>query len=124
MGRDTEKNVGKVAYSAESSPELPEYGETSIKSRPWKVRFVDSFKRDPNAHAMPKGVVGADGRVFEVEDDSAVVANSPLERRLKGRHLQMIAIGGSIGTHPATSPPLPSRQYQQQPALCLCALQC
>lgn len=99
MERDyPEKNIGKVAYSAEGSPELPEYGETLIHSRPWNVRILDSFKRDPNAHATPKGVVGADGHVFEVDDDSAAVATSRLERRLKGRHLQMIAIGGSIGT--------------------------
>lgn len=98
MDRDSEKNMSKVDYRSEGSPELPEYGETLIHSRPWRVRLVDSFKRDPNAHATPKGVVGADGRVFDVEDDSSAVATSPLERHLKGRHLQMIAIGGSIGT--------------------------
>ncbi|CZT17944.1 probable amino acid transporters [Ramularia collo-cygni] len=98
MERDYEKNMSKVDYRSEGSTELPEYGETIVHSRPWSVRLVDSFKRDPNAHATPKGIVGADGRVFDVEDDSSAVGNSSLERRLKGRHLQMIAIGGSIGT--------------------------
>ena len=62
-------------------------------------RFIDSFRRDPDAH-VTKGFhigTGADGKVFDIEGAAANTADSSLQRRLKGRHLQMIAIGGSIG---------------------------
>ena len=64
-------------------------------------RFIDTFKRDPNARTTPRGTVGADGNVFDPEGAAQATANSPLAKKLKGRHLQMIAIGGSIGTFPS-----------------------
>lgn len=79
----------------------PSYGgESDVHSNGLFARVVDSFKRDPHQHATPKGVVGADGKVFDVETTAAATAESPLARKLKGRHLQMIAIGGSIGNVP------------------------
>ena len=78
------------------SPGFYEQQTSSQRSLP--SRFMDSFKRDPNLRATPQGVIANDGRVFDVELANEATANSPLARKLKGRHLQMIAIGGSIGT--------------------------
>lgn len=74
-----------------------DYGDAPPKQASIPRRVVDSFRRDPHAHTTPPGFVGADGKVFDVEYAIAATADSPLARQLKGRHLQMIAIGGSIG---------------------------
>lgn len=54
--------------------------------------FIDGFRR------FDEQELGLDPNLTEVEKAAIVTANSPLSRSLKGRHLQMIAIGGAIGT--------------------------
>jgi len=87
----TEKSFGRDSQASAY------YGESSMHRDGIGRRVLDSFRRDPNSLLTPKGTVCADGKVFDVESAAANTANSPLVRRLKGRHLQMIAIGGSIG---------------------------
>ena len=97
----------KPADDSSGSSPVPEspirgayYGESDVAKRSLPARIWDGFKRDPNASTTPKGAVGANGKVFDLEGAAHATANSALHRRLKGRHLQMIAIGGSIGISP------------------------
>jgi len=109
------------AYLYESRPrDRRERGRDAVS------RWVDSFRRDPNRRITPKIVIhsredrdrvsgmrqdeeGGDfndetelesprGHYFDLAAANYSTANTGLARELKGRHLQMIAIGGSIGT--------------------------
>jgi len=64
-------------------------------------RFVDSFKRDPNRRTINPVIDSTDQHnhdgAFDPHKAVLATANTALARKLKGRHLQMIAIGGSIG---------------------------
>ena len=82
------KKAATPSYQSGSIRE-PNYEETTIVHQPYYRRVLESFKRDPLLKITPNGVIGANGHVFHSE--------AALARKLKGRHLQMIAIGGSIG---------------------------
>ena len=73
-------------------------------------RIFDSFRRDPGRRVTPldpkdeaamraeAGRAEHDGlRYYDIHQATLQTAHSGLARKLKGRHLQMIAIGGSIG---------------------------
>lgn len=77
---------------AGASPQY-DYGEAEpISGTKWG-RFKDSFKRNPNARVVTQAV-DAEGKPLEDQPP----AEPALSMKLKDRHLQMIAIGGSIGT--------------------------
>jgi yeast amino acid transporter len=83
-------------------------------------RFIDGFRRDPSQRITPvdplRDILPEDEassnhpmlagqqsqQYYDVRWANLQTAQTQLARKLKGRHLQMIAIGGSIGTF---SPP-------------------
>jgi len=60
---------------------------------PWQRRFVDSFKRDPNAHVIKPGqtVDPHAGHGFDHKTAAERTANSGLAHKLKSRHMQMVS---------------------------------
>lgn len=76
----------------------PEYGDEEVFPATFFQRQLDSFKRHPSTVVAVKGPIDGEGHTYDVNAAVAGTANTALARVLKGRHLQMIAIGGSIGT--------------------------
>lgn len=94
---DPEKGSNEPPHGPSSSPEWDTGVQLNAERQPWNRRFIDSFKRDPNAH-VTKASQRADGeRGFDHQAAAERTANSGLAHKLKSRHMQMIAIGGSIG---------------------------
>lgn len=87
--------------------------EPTDRASTWS-RFLQSFERDPDRKIAPKtaasrahdiedhneddSLVDDNNRYYDLQHATLVTSNPSLARKLKGRHLQMIAIGGSIGT--------------------------
>lgn len=90
MGKDdtNEKATGLPSYEAgaEAGSVEPTIEGTKMS------RFVDSFRRNKNARMVTE-LVDDDGKPLEDQEP----AQPALAMSLKPRHLQMIAIGGSIG---------------------------
>lgn len=84
----------KEGYAHETAASPPPSG-TDSGNRGVFGNFIDSFK--PHPYQVERQKAAAEGG-NDLEQAAINVAESPLSRRLKGRHLQMIAIGGSIGT--------------------------
>lgn len=109
--RDVERNdfnaneikEESLTHGSSYSMREPEY---EAEPPPRIDRFLDTFRRDPNSTFL-LSAVHLDGPVRQQHNGShyydlhlATLENAHigLSRKLKGRHLQMIAIGGSIGT--------------------------
>ncbi|KIW71929.1 hypothetical protein, variant [Phialophora macrospora] len=94
------KMEDKKSWSPESSSNPSAYeADMHNVHRTFARRLAESFKRDPHASVTRStSFSAADGKGYDAEAAAEATALSPLLRRLKGRHLQMIAIGGSIGT--------------------------
>ena len=84
-------------YSFDHDGTPSSYDDEKPDGRAFVYRLWDSFRLDPHAHLFRAGEPGVGGKVFDVEGAAMNTASSPLRRELRGRHLQMIAIGGSIG---------------------------
>jgi amino acid transporter len=91
MDADLEK---KRDPSPEDGSSSPTHGEviTAHNEGPMFTRIIDSFRQNPHAHVV----------TVAIDDDGKPLVNQPpaqpaLAMKLKQRHLQMIAIGGSIG---------------------------
>ncbi|KAK9791680.1 putative Amino acid permease-domain-containing protein [Seiridium cardinale] len=93
----------EVTITASSSPTTPQpsqSGHENIISD-----FIADFRRAPDLKIIDKDALYANsntitttsGRSYDLRAANVRTANTTLVRDLKGRHLQMIAIGGSIG---------------------------
>lgn len=89
----------------------PLYGAGGAPAQSRLRRWADSFRRDPKGRMTPKNAfvgglsmgMGGDREhqsrnYYDLRAANYRTAHPLLAKELKGRHLQMIAIGGSIGT--------------------------
>ncbi|KAH6646484.1 general amino-acid permease GAP1 [Truncatella angustata] len=119
FSRHNHYNMGSYATTMGAggfSMREPMYEDIEPQGR-W-ARWMDGFRRDPNSSITPKDPIddiiaaevgsiharppllrsNSSGHYYDIRSAAQRTAHSGLARKLKGRHLQMIAIGGSIGT--------------------------
>src|SRR5271156_6325847 len=96
---DIEKSVGFDGGSDEETPHrINKKAQIRRGNIPpqhdgfFQAFTLESFKRNPNARVVTEAT-DAEGRPLKDQPP----AEPALAMKLKGRHLQMIAIGGSIG---------------------------
>lgn len=96
--RLTSNSLGYYDSSTHLSSGEPWYSAGRHRHPSLSQRFLDSFKRDPNRRPT-NPAINSTGHNGALDPHMAVLAtaNTSLARKLKGRHLQMIAIGGSVG---------------------------
>jgi yeast amino acid transporter len=91
MDQDIEKSASQSLPHKDSGHD--DYGSTVETKEGTKMsRFIDSFRQNKNARMVP---VVTDDEGKPLPDQPP--AQPALAMKLKQRHLQMIAIGGSIG---------------------------
>jgi yeast amino acid transporter len=95
MEKDIEKSVSTPTYDS-GHDSLGSAVETQQGTK--FTRFVDSFRRNPNARMVTE-LTDAEGKPLPDQPP----AEPALAMSLKGRHLQMIAIGSSIEKYTAAA---------------------
>jgi len=78
---------GHTSPTPSGDSKNPKSANADNKSLPTK--FIDSFRKHPSLHTVEKRT-NSDGETYDVEMAATNLAQSPLARRLKGRHLQMV----------------------------------
>ncbi|KAI0165977.1 putative amino acid permease [Xylariaceae sp. FL1272] len=117
--RDIEMSVikeGSLAPASSFTMREPLYDDDDASRPSVLSRIIDSFRRDPTQQITPKDPLNElhaaeaahlyrplfrspyPPHYYDLRQATLHTAQSHLARKLKGRHLQMIAIGGSIGT--------------------------
>ena len=107
MSLPREPEAAKLHNDSPSPPpscggnEKPHAPPVAYRSIP--ARIIDSFRRDPdqkvfnNSKNFALTLEHGHSDSYDVETAIANTADTQLAKKLKTRHLQMIAIGGSIG---------------------------